>query len=70
MSVLVSGSKDKFPSFSRQSNEDDFCLAMEGNAKDFSDFQSFLVAIFWLSLSKTKLFFFSFYHSLDKVASF
>ena len=67
--MLFLGSKDKFPSFSRQRDEDDFCL--KGNPKDFNDFQSsFGLPIFWLSLSTTKLFFFSFYHSLDTVTSF
>ena len=49
----VSGSEDKFPSFSGQSKEDDSCL--EGSSGDFSDFQSsFGLPIFWLSLSTTK----------------
>ena len=67
ISVLVLESKDKFPSFSRQKDEDDYCL--EGNPKDVSDFQSsFGLPIFWLSLSTTK--FFLFYHSLNTDTSF
>ena len=59
MSAFVLGSNDKIPSFSRQVVADEF--ALEGNPRDFKDFQSYFgFPILSLSFPITKFFFLSF----------
>ena len=59
ISAFVLGSNDKIPSFSRQILADE--LSLEGNPRDFKDFQSsFGFPILSLSFQIRKFFFLSF----------